>query len=711
MKLHVLTAVWGAAFIESFCKLTIRSLLAPGNLADTAARHSVRYTIFTTQKDIARLEDDPFFRRLAQSVDISCVPFSEFSVNTCLSSSHWELWRQGLRQARDAGETIVTVAADHLFSAGTFARWIHLFEEGYRAIYCPGIQVARETVMPELDERFPENGPPGIAIDRDDLHRLVLRHLHPSNLVMMRDGRRMMSHPEYQVRALPGEGIALRILASHAVCVDPTHFSLREDFCPLDRIDDIAFETCTFASVEPILKNLQEYYYPRVMDGAALGHLGRWMDVFSTPANRRESGKTHFLGFGADVDSGRRRRADLASAAYVAQMNISRSIYRLWHRLHEEGLSQAARWLAAAHMHGRLRRRLVLRGPATLFVPGNGALAGLDAETVGTLLRDSGQALIELIGNHVAEGHPVAPGCRRLRLSPDGAPLLSGRRFAAGRTGEVRILRGPIELDGLYLYVIDRPLVAPPGAATVRASALEDIEARARGRGIKAAKSFVMRHTRLRRLATRVLTGGTRPSRGADAPDAVADTLRRGLTRRALEILCELYDCYQQEVVDGSSATICPRALIRRLLDDDEMHTETLFSELLDARPDCAEAWYEKAALLLRAGTADSAADALERAVAGRPILEKGPHDVDVRVIAALALASLRDGTGDNAGALSALEQVGALHPLPWRYHFERGRLLLAASRPLEALDCFNKSMGFDRVMWSLPFLPKNIPV
>ena len=43
MRFHLLTVVWGAEFTDRFARFTLRSLLAPGNLPDLAAAHTVQW--------------------------------------------------------------------------------------------------------------------------------------------------------------------------------------------------------------------------------------------------------------------------------------------------------------------------------------------------------------------------------------------------------------------------------------------------------------------------------------------------------------------------------------------------------------------------------------------------------------------------------------------------------------------------------------------
>src|SRR5262245_2597745 len=398
MRFHLLTVVWGAEFTDRFASVTLRSLLAPGNLPDLAAAHPVVYDIHATAADLERLEAHSVFRRAAQLVEFRLHAFPIAQIDPRNPSSHWILWHRGAARLRDAEDVLFTVAADHLFSRGCLLRWAELFLRGNLAMFGSGVQVVAETIEEEISRTFPPLQP--IDLPLEALHDLMFRHLHPVKVSMLRGSPRWIAHPEEHLRPLPGHGMAQNVLTSHAVAFRPRAVRMNDNFCPVEKLDRIAFEPCRYLSLEPALKNLSLYMRPWQMDDRTLSHFGEWADHFFFAANLLESRTTHVYPVAAPIPPAQRRRAELSARLFVGQMHASRQIVRLWRCLHDRGQCSAARWLAAAHVHGRLRRRLPLRIPATVFVPAEGVFVRITASERSDLLAQGGRRLISVVRAH-----------------------------------------------------------------------------------------------------------------------------------------------------------------------------------------------------------------------------------------------------------------------------------------------------------------------
>src|SRR5215467_4840022 len=63
-KAKFLTAVWGKAYIDRFCLLSLPSFLAPGNLPALAQALELEVVIMTRQRDFEHFQRNPTFRRL-----------------------------------------------------------------------------------------------------------------------------------------------------------------------------------------------------------------------------------------------------------------------------------------------------------------------------------------------------------------------------------------------------------------------------------------------------------------------------------------------------------------------------------------------------------------------------------------------------------------------------------------------------------------------
>ena len=699
MKLRFVTVAWGEAFIDRFLRLALRTLLAPGNIPSLIARHEVAYSFFTTPRDAERLLGNPLFQQLARTVDLDLVRFSPSEIQTSDPSSHWILWRRGTAQAQRDGAAMITVAPDHLFARDTLQVWTDLLESGRLAIFCPGVQVVLETIEQTLGADFPAATP--IDLSRDALTALMFRHLHPVNITMFRDSPRYMMHPEYHLRAIAGKGFTQNIVASHAVAFWPGLIKMNDTMCPLEQLDRVAFVPSGFLSAESLLKFLRLYLRPWRLDADTLGYLGQWADFFMTPANIRESAVTHGYGITGPLADLERRAEANAARFYVQQVAASRRIHRLWHGLRSLGLREAPRWLAAAHMHGRLRRRLAVPETATVYVPSDTALARLAGDEVARLLAHGGDALIAALRAHVAPGH------RRHRRG-DHLPVGDGARGATAR-----ILEGPTSIDGLLVYVVDRPF-GGIGTTQVLASDRGARPRRARGgtlRTVLAARKralipFVLRHPTLHalvRVLRRLRPHETdraheepRAERGPRGNEAL-DHYRRALAWRGRSALDELFGFYQRRVLAGTGLQAAPAQRLATLAHPDITAPLRWLADAVAIAPEFAEAWLELGYFRLDHGDHAGAAAAFERAVALPPTLPRSAGDPHHRTLAACEWASLLAAEDRVGEALDLLGRTDA-GPRPWRSHLARARLMLADGQAKDALDWFERAMQADGV-------------
>ncbi|MGA7805768.1 MAG: hypothetical protein WCB02_14265, partial [Bradyrhizobium sp.] len=191
MRFHLLTVVWGHDFTDRFARVTLRSLLAPGNLPALAAEHEVVYDIHTTSADAERLGAHSVFREAARHVKFRIHRFSLAEIDPGNPSSHWLLWHRGADQLREDDDVLITVAADHLFRRDTLSRWAALFLGGRLAVFGSGVQVVVETLQEEIEKSFPMPNPIDLGVE--DMNALMFRHLHPMKITMLRGSPRWIS--------------------------------------------------------------------------------------------------------------------------------------------------------------------------------------------------------------------------------------------------------------------------------------------------------------------------------------------------------------------------------------------------------------------------------------------------------------------------------------------------------------------------------------
>jgi hypothetical protein len=721
LKLRVLTVVWGREFVERFVRGTLRSLASPNNLPALAANFDLVYELIAPQVDIDYVKAHPAYRALADRVRFSFFPLRSGHIDMANSMSHWVLWNEAIERAKRDDAYVITVAADHIFADGAMRRWATLFEQGYLAVYCPGMQVVAETIEAELVRDFGQE--PALTLPRDEMIALMFRHFHPVMLAMCRASPRWMAHPEFHLRGVLGSGIVQRIMTSHSVAFNPARIAMTENFCPIEKLDQVAFEPSWFLSAEPFFKYLNLYLRPWRMDDETMSHYGVWGDGFFLAANLREQAHTYGYALpGQSIAEERLRKEEIGSGRYVAQMQAARKIYRVWRALHESGLLAAARWLAAAHLVGRLRRKLVMRGPMTLLVPDDPAMVALGREDAERLLAVGGRALIEAARAHVIEGCPQLARGARFGPSVDGTmESLSGSRYAIGR-GNFQVVRGPIKLDDITIWVIDRPIWS--GASGGRPSVSVQVwtvllRARARWQGHArqlrtTAVAMLKRHRKpylvirhvyenlsaLRRA--RAASGGLGLVRGGKAtapqpgrPESIA-LYKRALNGVAHHALRELFDTYESTVLGHAGTSSVPGLQIRSVPSVSSPEIVALLERAVALAPDFAEAWLELG--YVRRGFDDRAGArfAFERARRLQPMQAARRGQSDLRAVAAYEVARDAIAMGDNAGALAVLDLPDVPPPFPWQLHALKTKLLIDSGRAMDALAEIEHVMRWD---------------
>lgn len=711
MKYRLITVIWGQAHTDIFLRLTLRSLLAPGNLAGAPAG-TFSYKIYTTREDADRLQADAHFRRACELADVSIETFSLKEIDAGNSISHWVLWCRGIAQARKNGEIVITVAGDHILSRGTLARWRELFESGSVAIFSPGLQVVCETLKPELDRRFPQAMP--IDLPVEDLRALMLAHLHPSNIIMFPDCPATTTHPEYRLMPLPGRGFQQSIRTSHAVAFNPGAVATTDNLCPLEKLDRIAFEPCRFLSAEPFFKAAPHYMMHERLDDVALSRLGSWADEYMSPVHMLESDVVHSYSLTASSPA-ELRMGEQALGFQRRQLLASRTLFRVWRSLRTAGLIETARWLAAGAVYGRLRRQIALRGPLTVFAPIDYSLLRIAPDQANSLLNGKARALIKTIKGHIALGeHAFKPG-QRLDIFRDGGIVLAdGRGLDRRADGRIRIVGQPLRVDNILIYPVDRPLMRLSMRALTREDRLAQVRRICRRSLLPSKaqlKQLVIAGLRecpramalAQKIRNRMYAAGNLETDGTPSLTLEALAALRGAVRaRAIAQAQRLNRFYATEVLGGGPLENTVLTRFSQCLEPPDAVSNDPAAGLmavLDVSPDFSEAWLETAYQRRDAGDLDGALDALAKAATTKPRLRRSLADPHPHLVAAIEIAMIHSDRQEPAQALAALEAAPHTRPYPWRGYFLKGAALSQTGRAQDAIAAFDRCMIADNVM------------
>ncbi|MGD0074506.1 MAG: tetratricopeptide repeat protein [Candidatus Binataceae bacterium] len=453
MKIRFVSVIWGGEFVDMFLRVGLRSLLAEGNLPDLAAAHSSQYTIYTTEADAKAIAASPLFGRLASSVDVKLVTFSLAEIDAADFSSHNVLWARAIEQARALGEILFFLIPDVLYAEGTLRRWARRFEEGWLAVIVPAPQVVLETILPEIEKRFPtENSV--VAIKQEQIDSLLIRHLHPMTCAALRETPRRDWFLDYDIRPIEAHGFVLRQLSQTPFAIHVKYFDRLVGTAPTDRVNSIVTEICSILSVEPLLKHVQWWYRPFRLDSARISNAGQWADYFMRASNLKDSEVAHGIALQRDsIWIQQEHRARLGGRMFRAQLLVARTIYRVIFGLQQLGAEKTAQLLAMALYSADFRRRVRARPRDILLVPTNDACIQWMKASHCSLLRIGQEAaLLDLIHDHVLPPHtPVAEGQALQPTTARGVPF-------ARLAQSAHIVSGPFFVEGFTVYFVDRVL-------------------------------------------------------------------------------------------------------------------------------------------------------------------------------------------------------------------------------------------------------------
>lgn len=224
----VVTAVWGAGFIDLFLDFCIPNQLSPANLPALPA--GSRYRIFTTSEDVAQLTTSlrlDAVRRL-MPVDIVEVDMSEAD----RQASPGEGWnthkrmiachRRAVADAAPERRALIFLTPDIVLAEGTIAGLVRMHSAGARAVMTTGLRLSRDGFVAALAERGAAS-----ALPPRELVGLAMGHLHSWTSSLMADGTSTSDNPTavyWPVRSgTTLNGILVRSFFLHPILVDPVH--------------------------------------------------------------------------------------------------------------------------------------------------------------------------------------------------------------------------------------------------------------------------------------------------------------------------------------------------------------------------------------------------------------------------------------------------------------------------------------------------------
>ncbi len=226
---HLITAVWGDEYLSTFLEVTLPNHLSKGNLDAFDASKDAIYKIYTSEKDLNRIEENIHYKKIARMMktSIMAVPGLYTPVEYKLQADHAKalsamnrLHRLAIAEANAENATLIFLAPDMLFSVGSFSKLLEFADLGKRAVVIPSIRAVKEKFLPEFERLFKDEYGHFQAPARD-MVRLALKHVHQLTEKYFIDSTSFADTPRNIFWRVGDEGLLGRCSHFHPLMICP----------------------------------------------------------------------------------------------------------------------------------------------------------------------------------------------------------------------------------------------------------------------------------------------------------------------------------------------------------------------------------------------------------------------------------------------------------------------------------------------------------
>jgi hypothetical protein len=304
-----LLPVWGARYVTQFLDLSLRTLLAPGNIPAVAAECTCTFRILTPSGTDEAFRGHPMFERLSRSCQVEFVDIGDLVHPGVHSLTITLAYLRGMRESGAAMTQtyFVFLVADYIVADGSLGHLRRHIRDGVSGVTTGNFQIVKEDAEPIVRALIQDPGP--LSVPPRALLRIAFSHLHPVVLASMPDaGAHTMICNRVYWRAGTGTLVA-RFYLRHMLCIRPEtdrfeigsscDYSFIPELCPSDRVVAIAdSDDYCVIEMQP-RRHEQEFIVPGPLTPRRLaGYLSDW-----TTAEHRRNAATAVVFHTDDIGS------------------------------------------------------------------------------------------------------------------------------------------------------------------------------------------------------------------------------------------------------------------------------------------------------------------------------------------------------------------------------------------------------------------------
>ena len=215
---HVITHVWGRAYLDLFLNVCIPNQLASGNVP--ALPPGSRYRILTRSLHLSELDAHPMVNALRERIPVDLVVVEALERGADATGSYDLMnacHRKAIDDALAADAAIIMLGADLILSNEALAAVVRRHREGFRMVAVTGLRLSKESFLRDLQQ----SPAPLSAMCSRELVRLGLRHLHRYTRSMFVTAAPFCRKPVAVYWPVGDEGLIARCLSLHPLMIDP----------------------------------------------------------------------------------------------------------------------------------------------------------------------------------------------------------------------------------------------------------------------------------------------------------------------------------------------------------------------------------------------------------------------------------------------------------------------------------------------------------
>lgn len=245
MRFHIIEAVWGREYIDSFLNVSLPNLLTPGNLAAIASKTDCVFKIYTTSKDAEVIVNNHFFKQAGQLMDTEIISMDHLfnthghsvPISLLLMTQCHKL---AVESAAGHDAALIFLSPDAVFTEGALDKVLQAALSGKRVFMTAVLRVCKESFIPRFVSRFRDDKSHFPASPRAIL-KLAFDSLHPIMNNCFIESDKFTKAPANLFWRVKEEGVLVRGLYLHPLMVYPRN----SNATPLGAIDtDYLINAC-----------------------------------------------------------------------------------------------------------------------------------------------------------------------------------------------------------------------------------------------------------------------------------------------------------------------------------------------------------------------------------------------------------------------------------------------------------------------------------